>query len=77
MRRGGEGKGRRRGGQGSGADAERRLELLCEVYCMVNVIVVDPHEGTAIQNTEEEQVCGWCKHWGCIVACMQTGIILL
>ena len=36
------------------------VELLFEVYCMVNLVVFTPHEGTAFQETEEKQVgdCG-------------------
>jgi 23S rRNA (adenine2503-C2)-methyltransferase len=43
------------------ADAQRLLELLSEVYCMINLIVFNPHEGTAFQKTDEAQViAGFC-----------------
>lgn len=48
----------------SDADAHRLLELLSEVYCMVNLIVFNPHEGTAFQKTEEEQVWHLCGEGG-------------
>jgi hypothetical protein len=38
------------------ADAQRLLALLSEVYCMINLIVFNPHEGTAFQKTDEAQV---------------------
>lgn len=38
------------------ADARRLLELLADVYCMVNLIVFNPHEGTRFQRSEDEQV---------------------
>lgn len=42
------------------ADAHRLLELLSEVYCMINLIVFNPHEGTAFQRSDEQQVRdGW------------------
>jgi 23S rRNA (adenine2503-C2)-methyltransferase len=38
-------------------DAARLLQLLSRVYCMINLIVFNPHEGTAFQKTDEAQVC--------------------
>jgi 23S rRNA (adenine2503-C2)-methyltransferase len=40
----------------SDADAGRLLDLLADVYCMINLIVFNPHEGTAFQQTDEAQV---------------------
>jgi 23S rRNA (adenine2503-C2)-methyltransferase len=37
-------------------DAQRLLELTKGIYCMINLIVFNPHEGTKFQRTEEEQV---------------------
>lgn len=44
------------------ADAHRLLELLSEVYCMINLIVFNPHEGTAFQRSEEQQVRKGCGY---------------
>lgn len=30
--------------------------LLSDVYCMVNLIVFNPHEGTRFQRSDDEQV---------------------
>lgn len=40
------------------ADAHRLLELLDDVYCMINLIVFNPHDGTRFQRSDEEQVRG-------------------
>lgn len=45
-------------------DARRLLALLARVYCMINLIVFNPHEGTAFQKTDEAQVC--------VVRCVKT-----
>jgi 23S rRNA (adenine2503-C2)-methyltransferase len=37
-------------------DATRLAELLREVYCMVNLIVFNAHEGTQFKGSEEESV---------------------
>ncbi|KAF6266180.1 hypothetical protein COO60DRAFT_1633214 [Scenedesmus sp. NREL 46B-D3] len=37
-------------------DARRLLDLLADVYCMVNLIVFNPHEGTRFQRSDDEQV---------------------
>jgi hypothetical protein len=37
-------------------DARRLLDLLSDVYCMVNLIVFNPHEGTRFQRSDDEQV---------------------
>lgn len=37
-------------------DAYRLLELLADVYCMVNLIVFNPHEGTRFQRSDDNQV---------------------
>jgi adenine C2-methylase RlmN of 23S rRNA A2503 and tRNA A37 len=40
----------------SDEDAARLLELTKDVYCMVNLIVFNPHEGTKFQRSDDEQV---------------------
>jgi adenine C2-methylase RlmN of 23S rRNA A2503 and tRNA A37 len=37
-------------------DARRLLDLLSDVYCMVNLIVFNPHEGTRFQRSDDDQV---------------------
>lgn len=37
-------------------DARRLLTLLSGVYCMINLIVFNPHEGTRFERSDDEQV---------------------
>ena len=41
-------------------DAHRLLELTARVYCMVNLIVFNPHGGTKFERSDDESVgaCG-------------------
>jgi 23S rRNA (adenine2503-C2)-methyltransferase len=43
----------------SDEDARCLLALLSKVYCMVNLIVFNPHEGTRFQRSEDAQVSAW------------------
>ena len=50
-----------RGVNDTAGDAQRLSEMLADVYCMVNLIVFNPHDGTQVCS---ERVCrGVCK--GC------------
>lgn len=37
-------------------DAHRLLTLLANTYCMINLIVFNPHEGTPFEKSDEAQV---------------------
>lgn len=36
--------------------------MVVHVYCMIDLIVINPHEGTAFQQTDEAQVGGNWQH---------------
>lgn len=37
-------------------DAARLLELTRDMYCMINLIVFNPHEGTQFQRSSDDDV---------------------
>ena len=51
-----------RGVNDTAGDAQRLSELLADVYCMVNLIVFNPHDGTQVRHLSraEGHVQGLC-----------------
>lgn len=45
-----------KGANDSDEDAARLLDLTCNIYCMINLIVFNPHEGTKFEGSDEGRV---------------------
>jgi 23S rRNA (adenine2503-C2)-methyltransferase len=45
-----------RGVNDTAGDAQRLAEMLSGIYCMVNLIVFNPHEGTQFERSSDEDV---------------------